>query len=458
MVGFKKAIAIFIAILFILFFALSASPYSTQEKEDAAQPPPLDSKLKAEVVKGVGGLLKNLYIFPEKAKEMDARITKKLEEGAYDRVGDVQAFARALTGDLRSVSNDRHIRVIYGPEIVKRIRARNGRSEEEREKERQRALLEARRMNFGFQELKLLDGNIGYLDLRGFSGQREAAETGIAAMNLLANADAVIIDLRRNGGGSPAMIQLISSYFLKESTHLNSFENRGQDEMAQFWSFHYVPGRPMFDTDLYILTSQRTFSAAEEFTYNMKNLKRATIIGETTGGGAHPGGTRIVNDYFLVWVPTGRAVNPITKTNWEGTGIAPDIAVEMDKALDKARVVALEKLIAKAPDEEAKARLRWAQNDLKAKMEPAAVEETVLKKYVGRYTEGEILLDNGQLYVQARGRKIKLIPLTQTYFVPEDDSEIQVEFVLDKESKEYEIIGHVRDGSEMRLSRVQEKK
>lgn len=455
MVDLKKTIAILIAILFILFFALSASPYSTQEKEDTAQPPPLDAKMKAEVVKGVGGLLKNLYIFPEKAKEMDALIAKKLEEGAYDKVGDVQAFARALTGDLRSVSNDRHIRVIYGPEIVKRIRARNGRGEEEREKERQRALLEARRMNFGFQELKLLDGNIGYLDLRGFSGQREAAETGIAAMNFLANADAVIIDLRRNGGGSPAMIQLISSYFLKESTHLNSFENRGQDEMAQFWSFHYVPGRPMFDTDLYILTSQRTFSAAEEFTYNMKNLKRATIIGETTGGGAHPGGTRIVNDYFLVWVPTGRAVNPITKTNWEGTGIAPDIAVERDKALDKARVVALEKLIAKAPNEEAKARLRWAQNDLKAKTEPAPVEETVLKKYVGSYTEGEILLDNGQLYVQARGRKIKLIPLTQTYFVPEDDSEIQVEFVLDKEGKEYEIIGHVRDGSEMRLSRIQ---
>ena len=458
MVDFKKAVAVLIAILFILFFAVSAFPYSVQEKEETVPSPALDAKMRAEVVRGVGHHLKNFYIFPEKAREMDALIAKKLEEGAYDNVGDVQAFARALTGDLRSVSNDKHIRVIYGPEIVKRIRAREGRSAEERETERQRALLEARRMNFGFQELNLLDGNIGYLDLRGFSGQREAAETGIAAMNFLANADAVIIDLRRNGGGSPAMIQLVSSYFLRESTHLNSFENRGQDEMSQFWSFHYVPGRPMFDTDLYILTSQRTFSAAEEFTYNMKNLKRATIIGETTGGGAHPGGTRIVNDYFLVWVPTGRAVNPITKTNWEGTGIAPDIAVESDKALDKARTVALEKLIAKATDEKAKARLRWAQNDIKAKMEPAAVEEAVLKKYAGRYTEGEILLENGQLYVLARGRKIKLIPLTQTYFVPEDDSEIQVEFVLDKEGQEYEIIGHFRDGSEQRLSRVKIKK
>ncbi len=458
MVDVKKTVAILIAILFILFFALSAFPSSAQEKEEPAKPPALDSKMRAEVVKGVGHHLKNSYIFPDKAKEMDALIAKRLQEGAYDKLTDVQAFARALTGDLRSVSNDKHIRVIYSPEAVKRIRARNGQSAEEREKERQRALIEARKANFGFQELKLLDGNIGYLDLRGFSGQREAAETGIAAMNFLANADAVIIDLRRNGGGSPAMIQLISSYFLRESTHLNSFENRGEDEMAQFWSFHYVPGRPMFDADLYILTSQRTFSAAEEFTYNMKNLKRATIIGETTGGGAHPGGTRIVNDYFLVWVPTGRAVNPITKTNWEGTGIAPDIAVERDKALDKARAVALEKLIAKAEDEEVKARLQWAANDLKAKLEPAPVEEAVLKKYVGRYTEGEVILEGGQIYVQVRGRKIKLIPLTATYFVPEDDSEIQVEFVLDKAGKEYEIIGHVRDGSEMRMSRVEEKK
>ncbi|HCS48073.1 MAG TPA: hypothetical protein DIW61_07395 [Candidatus Aminicenantes bacterium] len=363
-----------------------------------------------------------------------------------------------MTGDLRSVSKDRHIRCIYGPEIVKRIRARESQSADDREKWRQQALKEERKENFGFQEVKLLGGNIGYLDLRGFSGFSEAAETAIAAMNFLANADAVIIDLRRNDGGSPEMIQLISSYFLKERTHLNSFENRGQDTLEQFWSFHYVPGQPMFEKDLYILTNKSTFSAAEEFTYNMKNLKRATIVGETTGGGAHPGGMQIINDSFLVWVPTGRAVNPISKTNWEGTGIAPDIAVESSKALEKARTLALEKMMKAAPDKEAKARLQWALNDLKAKMEPAVVDEAVLKNYVGRYTEGEITLENGQIYILAQGMKIRLIPLSPTYFVPEDDSEIQVEFVLDKAGKEYEAIGHFRDGGEERLRRLKEKK
>jgi hypothetical protein len=452
----KKVITLFVIILFTLLFSWSALPSFGQAKEEAAKPPALDAKMRAEVVKGIGELMVKLYIFPDKAKEMDALLMKKLQEGQYDKFEDVQTFVRVLTDDLRSVSKDRHIRVIYGPEIVKRIRARESQSADDREKWRQQALREERKENFGFQEVKLLDGNIGYLDLRGFSGYREAAETGIAAMNFLANADAIIIDLRRNGGGSPAMIQLISSYFLKERTHLNSFENRGEDTLEQYWSFHYVPGRPMFDTDLYILTSQRTFSAAEEFTYNMKNLKRATIVGETTGGGAHPGGTKIVNDSFLVWVPTGRAVNPITKTNWEGTGIAPDIAVERDKALEKARTLALDKMMKAATDEEAKARLQWALNDVKAKAEPAKVDESVLKKYVGRYTEGEIVIENGQLYVLTRGTKLRLIPLSPTYFVPEDDSEIQVEFVLDPEGKEYEAIGHFRDGEKERISRIKE--
>jgi len=450
-----KRVPSFLAIIFCAL-CLSLPSLARQSQAGPAKTPALDAGTRSEVVKGVGDLLQKLYIFPDKAKGMQDLLNKKLQTGQYDKIDDGQVFARTITQDLQSVSKDRHIRVTYGPEIVKRIRARQSQSAAEREKERQQAIREDRKRNFGFQEVKILDGNIGYLDLRGFSGYRESADTAVAAMNFLANSDAVIIDLRRNGGGSPATIQLISSYFLREPTHLNSFENRGEDTLQQFWSFHYVPGRPMFDTDLYVLTSQRTFSAAEEFTYNMKNLKRATIIGETTGGGAHPGGSRIVNDDFLVWVPTGRAVNPISKTNWEGTGIAPDIAVEREKALEKARMIALEKLVKNAPDEDAKARLQWTLNDLKAKSEPAVVEEAVLEKYVGRYTEGEIMLENGQIYVLARGVKIKMIPLNPAYFVPQDDSEIQIEFVLDKEGKGYEIIGHFRDGEKQRLSRIKD--
>ncbi len=449
-----RALAVAVILLGVLSLAGLSVPSSVRAQEPPARPPALDTKARAEVVQKVGELLVKSYIFPDKAKDMQALLNKKLKAGEYDKVEDVNSFARTLTQDLQSVSKDRHIRVTYGPDMVKRIRARNSQSDAEREKERKESIERERRANFGFRRLELFDGNIGYLDLRFFSGRREAGETAVAAMNFLANADAVIIDLRQNGGGSPAMIQLISSYFLNDSTHLNSFENRGDETLQQFWSLPYVPGKPMFDTDLYILTSRRTFSAAEEFTYNLKNLKRATIVGETTGGGAHPGGSQIVNDDFLVWVPTGRAVNPITKTNWEGTGIEPHIAVKQEKALDKARAVALEKIIQKTADESARAGLQWALLSLKASSEPAAVEPAVLQKYVGRYSLGEITLEDGHLYAVAQGRKVKMIPVSPTYFVLEGDSEAHLEFVLGKEAKDYEILVHLRDGGTQRLSRV----
>ena len=164
-------------------------------------------------------------------------------------------------------------------------------------------------------------------------------------MGFLANVDALIIDLRQNGGGSPSMIQLLSSYFFEEPTHLNSFERRGQEQIDQFWTLPHVPGKKLLDVPLFVLTSPSTFSAAEEFTYNMKNLGRATIIGQTTGGGAHPGGTHAVGGLISVFVPDGRAINPITGTNWEGTGIAPHVPVQGTGALDEARRLARKAIV-----------------------------------------------------------------------------------------------------------------
>jgi C-terminal processing protease CtpA/Prc len=140
-----------------------------------------------------------------------------------------------------------------------------------------------------------------------------------------------------------------------------------------------VPGRRYTGKEVYVLTSKRTFSGAEEFTYNLKNLKRATIVGETTGGGAHPGGTRRVTDHFAVWVPSGRAINPITKTNWEGTGVTPDIAVPADQALATAHVAALKHLKEQATDSDERKgledALRDVQKDLDAlKQKRAAVD------------------------------------------------------------------------------------
>lgn len=449
-----KKLGLIMIFLLLFFFSVIDLPALSQESIPDEKIPTLDSKMKTEVVRRIGELMKNHYIFTETADKMNEKLTAQFNAGKYEKIDDVYEFSRVLTEDLRSVSEDRHIRVTYSPEGVQRIRASRSKSEAEREKERKSSIERQRRQNFGFQRVEIREGNIGYLDLRYFTGLSQAGDTIVAAMNFLANADAVIIDLRNNGGGSPYTIQIISSYFLEEYTHLNSFEWRGEDTIAQFWTLPYVPGKKMNDTDLYILTSSRTFSAAEEFTYNMKNLKRATLVGETTGGGAHPGGNRIVNDYFLVWVPSGRAINPISKTNWEGTGIEPHIPVQRDKALDKAHSMALEKLLEKTDDENVKRQLAWVLDGIKTKAEPAKIGQEILKKYEGKYTRGEVKLIEGQLFILAGEQKFKMIPQNETYFIIDGWSDVRVEFVPDEKNKTYEIIAHFSDGRKETVKRV----
>jgi retinol-binding protein 3 len=294
-------------------------------------------------IDSVNAILQKNYIFPEVADKMAQSLKMNLKKGNYNSLVNPSEFARQLTKDLYSVSNDRHLSVNYNPQLI--AAEKNAVTDEEKTKQENQRIMDLKRSNFGFQEIKILAGNIGYLDLREFADPKYAGETAIAAMNFLSNADALIVDLRQNGGGSPSMIQLISSYFFSpEPVHLNNFYFRPTNENTQTWTLPYVPGVRRPDIDLYILTSSYTFSAAEEFCYNLKNLKRATIIGETTGGGAHPTGSVIATDKFFVRVPKGRAINPITNTNWEGTGVTPHIQVSAEKALATAHAKALENL------------------------------------------------------------------------------------------------------------------
>jgi C-terminal processing protease CtpA/Prc len=453
-VGQKLRMALILSVFILIFLNV---PSFCLDEVKGIQDVSLDAAKKADVVESIGKLLVDKYIFLKTAEEMQDHVKIKLKEGKYDGITSVDDFARVLTEDLRSVSKDKHIRVVHNPDLVRRIKMSDSKSEEERKKERERAIAGERQRNFGFQKMELLEGNIGYLDLRYFSGVRPSGETAVAAMNFLSNANAIIFDLRKNGGGNPSMIQLLSSYFLDDYTHLNSFENRGEDSLQQFWTLPYVPGRNMYETDLYVLTSSRTFSGAEEFTYNMKNLERATIIGETTGGGAHPGGMRIAKHDFLVWVPTGRAVNPITKTNWEGTGIEPHISVPQEEALEKAHAMALEKLIEKTEDKEKKKALSWTLDGIKAKIDPVEIDRSILNKYVGKYTRGDVVLKNGQLYFMMGSTKMPMVPLTERFFFLEGQSSIRVEFVEDEGGTAYKIIVHFSDGGKEVVNRVTEK-
>ena len=200
------------------------------------------------------------------------------------------------------------------------------------------------RDNCAFEKVERLPSNIGYLKFNAFLDPAICGPTATAAMNFLGNVDAVIFDLRGNGGGDPKMIAFISTYLFRDPTHLNDLYNRKEDSTTQYWTLPYVPGKKLIDKPVFVLTSKRTFSGAEEFSYNLKNLKRATIIGETTGGGAHPVSGHRLDDHFMIGVPFARAVNPISKTNWEGTGVEPDVKVPADEALDVAKKMAADQI------------------------------------------------------------------------------------------------------------------
>ena len=253
--------------------------------------------------------------------------------GAYDAEGNGIAFALRLHNELRELSHDKHLRVDYSvrplppqgagdapptpsPEVVARRRQRLD------------------EINCGFVKAERLEGNVGYLKFNMFGDPDICGPTAAAAMNFLAGTRALIVDLLDNGGGAPSMVAYISSYLFSQRTHLNDLWNRKTGATQEFWTRDDVPGRRFgSEKPVYVLTSQRTFSGAEEFAYNLKSLKRATIIGETTGGGAHPVSGHRIDEHFMMGVPDARAINPITHTNWEGVGVEPDVKVPASQAL-----------------------------------------------------------------------------------------------------------------------------
>src|SRR5687768_3687797 len=328
-----------LAVLLLLTFAFANIA--------GAQPGPMDqpdltidATTRTKVIDTILKRLNDSYVFPDVAKKMEQSLRERVDKKEYDQITSAKAFATKLTDDLQVVSKDKHLRVRYSHQPIPERGERREPTAEEKE-QRKRDLTW---MNHGFSKVERLPGNIGYLEFLNFMDEELGADTVAAAMNFINGTDALIIDMRANGGGNPAMVALVCSYlFGPEPVHLNSLYWREGNRTEEFWTRKELVGKRYLNKDVYVLTSKRTFSGAEEFTYNLKNLKRATIVGEATGGGAHPGGGFRIGEHFGMFVPTGRAISPITKTNWEGTGVTPDIIVPADQALLTAQVMALKK-------------------------------------------------------------------------------------------------------------------
>ncbi|HEX8638202.1 MAG TPA: S41 family peptidase [Pyrinomonadaceae bacterium] len=333
----------------------------------------IDAATRSQIIENLAKELNDSYIFAETAKKMETDVRARLKNKEYDQITSAKQFSQKLTEDLQAISKDGHLRVRYSSE---KIPARAVKSEPTAE-EIEQYKNSLRRNNYGFVKVENMRGNIGYIDFRGFTDPELGAETVAATMNFVANTDALIFDLRNNGGGDPAMVALICSYlFGDKPVHLNDLYYRVGNKTEEYWTKPTVSGKKYGETkDVYVLTSKRTFSGAEEFANNLKVLKRATIVGETTGGGANPGGFVRLNDNFGAFVPTGRAINPITKTNWEGTGVEPDVKVDKELALKTAYSLALNKSLEKAKE-------TGLKNALKQLIEQTQKELDEMKKSV----------------------------------------------------------------------------
>lgn len=290
----------------------------------------MDRETQLAVVTRIGALLEQQYVSPAVGEHCAQQLRSMADAGAFDAFASAEPFAARVTEVLRELGKDQHLLV--------RVRSKPPATPATTDQpvpplhEHMRRLLRDRERNFGFERVERLEGNVGYLDLRYFAAPWVAQPTATAAMAVLANADAVIFDLRHNQGGMPAMVQFLCSYLFVERTHLNSLYFREGDRTDEFWT-HDVPGRRMPDVPVFVLTSAATFSAGEEFCYNLRTRERATLVGEQTRGGANPGRLLSIDERFEMVVPTGRAINPVTGTNWDGVGVTPHVAVAAEKAL-----------------------------------------------------------------------------------------------------------------------------
>lgn len=306
----------------LVLVALAAAAPAAARQGGAA----LDAARRAEILDSIASALNRRYVFPEVAAKMEEDMRARGAGGDYDAAVEPPAFARMLTEQLRAVSGDKHVRVEAGrrgppgpigrgPSGVTGI--------------------------FGATER--LEGDVAYIEIRTLGLPPDAVADEVReVMSEAADAAALIVDLRANGGGRPETVALVSSYlFGDEPVHLNSIYFRPADRTEHFHTDPRVPGKKLGPhKPVYVLTSARTFSGAEEFAYNLQALGRAILIGQTTGGGANPGEPVPLPYGLSIFVPTGRAINPVTGTNWEGVGVKPDVDVAADDALETAHRLA----------------------------------------------------------------------------------------------------------------------
>ena len=405
----------------------------------------IDEPTQRRIIDDVIAVLDSAYVMTDVAARMIEHLDTQWGEGTWRDLTDPVDFVQRLNEELHGVYDDHHLSLATlhpAPPNAEQpdadVRDPSDRAER------------LRKGNYGFRKVEILPGNIGYLELDQFVETELAGETAVGAMAFLANCDGLIIDLRQNGGGSASMIQLLTGYLLDEQEHLINWYQRDEDRTVQSWSQAYVPGKRITEAPVYILTSGATGSAAEEFTFDLENLGRATIVGDTTAGAGNTVQT-FVMDYeaFRVGMRAsyGAATDPRTGEGWEGVGVVPDIPVPQEQALDVAQMEILQTLREEAGEDDSA--VDWALRDLESRLHPVTLSKKELTAFVGTYGPRRILMEDGHLYYEREGRpRQPLAPMGEDLFRVGDLGFFRIRFERGAGSEVERLVGMYDDGRE----------
>ena len=362
----------------------------------------LTAEIKKQTIDDLSALLPERYAYKEIGQKLQRLLQQNLKAGKYDSDNSPVEFSTAITNDLRSLNPDRHLALDYSPQEVQTPNANPSSTPppETPEERAKRVSKFNRQMNFGFKAVQFFNGNVCNLKFDYFDAFLDYSSPIVdASFASLKNCDAVILDLRENTGGSSEMFGYIAGFFFKDRTLSGTSYNRLTDTTAEEFIIPQPKEKQLADIDLYILTSNVTVSAAEALAYNLKYLKGAKVIGETSAGAANPGRVTRLNNLFTAFIPNRHGMNVVTKTNWEGTGVPVDVSVPAEDALRIAKIEALKKLQQKATESVQKKKFGSYVTYLEKTNPEKELPEKTLRQYVGEYQGGRaVTLQNGKLY------------------------------------------------------------
>jgi hypothetical protein len=416
----------------IKFFCFTATLFSAFM--GIAQQVPITEKEKTEAIDSIANVLNRYYILPDKGNETANYLIQQRKNKAYKSLTDYKAFIDQVNKDLQVKHKDLHLKISYNPERVALLRKVNQAAPD--------SMLFIKRtvkqkyFNYGVSKVERLEGNVTYIDLRQFVNVTNASKKTIkAALTMNQEPTAFIIDLRENGGGEIDMGRYINSHFFKDSVHLSTVINKISNKTEHYWTQPSLTNQKFASTPIYVLISGNTFSAAEEFAYSLKSHKRAVLVGEKSAGGAHGFGSKVINDAIVVSIPFERIENAMTKDNWEGIGVLPDIVISSSKALEKAHLLAMDTIQIKIDDADVKQEVIWKREYLQAFIKPVTLSQEKLKSYTGTYGSREIILIDEALYMQRQDKsKYPLLPINDhTFYMKELNYRLQ--FLKTKEDK-----------------------